>query len=407
MLLATVDEPSPASHARPTDSQRRRGPVRRTQCHIWTDGRTCGAGRGRGRGWPEPTGVSMVGRSEAATTAALDAARIARWTALHRAACIALLVLAAHLQTPFDSSPTLQLQLDATPPTSSPRILKRLASPFLRWDTLHFLGIASPRPLPASDVLHASTAYALQANRSASGLRLEHSLAFQPAILWMLRLAGYRPLQAFMWSAGGDAMTWDPAQAVLLVSILAAAVSSFSPALLYWWVCEQSPPHRAILGCLLNVVRLSFTNEQADSALHPPSARRKAHGISKYPLDLASNTHHSDARALLLHSCLAGAPSARATCRGGSRTSLAVAAEARRCDMLRLCYCVSCKWHVTRWLPCLEYTMGRQTKRRRADGYQDLCSRDSGAYQHISVPLCASVGVLTLLLTARDEACVV
>lgn len=162
---------------------------------------------------------STIPSSRFRTQMALDSTErcIVKWTVLHRIGCIVLLVASSQLLLPFDTSHVLQLRLDA--PTQS--LSSFLALPFLRWDTLHFLGIASPRSLPSPhSVLHAS--YGLQ--DVAYGLSAEHSLAFQPGIIGLLRLAGYHD------TAGAS---WSPSQSLLLVSILSTVISCTLPFLLY------------------------------------------------------------------------------------------------------------------------------------------------------------------------------
>ena len=142
---------------------------------------------------------------------------ILRWTAVHRGLAVGVLFLAAAAQSPFDSSAWIQLRLDATfTPVST-----LCALPFLRWDSLHFLAMASPRPLP----LPFSTFSGGEQPRQArgGGTQYEQSLAFQPGIIWVLKLLGSR----------GSAWEWSPSQAVLLTSALAAVVSAFLPLLLF------------------------------------------------------------------------------------------------------------------------------------------------------------------------------
>lgn len=144
---------------------------------------------------------------------------ILRWTLLHRCAVLAILFLSNIAQLPFDSSARIQLQLDAT---SSP-LFTSLALPFLKWDTLHFLGMASRRPLPLPSSASSSGQDPSQAR--GGGLQFEHSLAFQPGIMWLLRLLGSQSI--------GQDYRWNPAQAVVLTSMLATVVGALQPVLLY------------------------------------------------------------------------------------------------------------------------------------------------------------------------------
>jgi phosphatidylinositol glycan class V len=144
--------------------------------------------------------------------------KILYWTAIHRGLTIAVLFFSAIILSPFDSSPWIQLRLDAT---SSP-LSTLFALPLLRWDSLHFLAMASPRSLP----LPASISYAgqLPSQAGGGGIHLEQSLAFQPGIVWLLRLLGSR---------GNDVMTWNPTQALYMTSLVATMLSILSPVLLY------------------------------------------------------------------------------------------------------------------------------------------------------------------------------
>jgi phosphatidylinositol glycan class V len=148
----------------------------------------------------------------------IDQWGILRWTIIHRGLLIATLFFASALQSSFDSSAWLQLRLDAT---ATP-ISSSLALPLLRWDTLHFIAMASPRPLP----LPVSTSHAGHYPRQAKGgtIQAEQSLAFQPGIVWLLRMSGYRD---------SNKMTWNPSQAVLLTSTLAAILSCVLPLMLF------------------------------------------------------------------------------------------------------------------------------------------------------------------------------
>lgn len=149
-----------------------------------------------------------------------EEAAIVRWTILHRSALIALVLISACVQSPFDSSAWIQLQLDAT---QSP-LSTLFALPLVRWDTLHFLASASPRPLP----LPYSISHPEQNPRQAQGggLQLESSLAFQPGIIWLLRILGCRSIKC-------SDVEWNPSQAVLLTSALSTIVGLVQPALLF------------------------------------------------------------------------------------------------------------------------------------------------------------------------------
>lgn len=146
---------------------------------------------------------------------------ILAWTLLHRIAILILLNITSRLQLPFDTSTSLLVQLDSTalPYSSS------LSLSFARWDTLHFLTQASPRPIPLARFDAIS---GLSPRSSAGGgLQYDFSFAFQPGIVWLLRYLGYR-----QWYSNEEE-SWSPSQAILLTSLLAIGLSSILPLMLY------------------------------------------------------------------------------------------------------------------------------------------------------------------------------
>lgn len=123
----------------------------------------------------------------------------------HRLLVLLLLLCLPLVLRPFDTSSQLQLLLnDGRTPSMPTRLLSNL----IRWDSIHFLGLASPVGLPDSD--------------AQGGYQWEHSLAFQPGIIWLLRLAGL--------SFGGR---WSPTSSIAIVSLLSWVVSSLTPMLLF------------------------------------------------------------------------------------------------------------------------------------------------------------------------------
>ncbi|UZJ51144.1 hypothetical protein CBS101457_000464 [Exobasidium rhododendri] len=144
--------------------------------------------------------------------------RILRWTAVHRGLTLALLIVAALLQSPFDSSAWLQLRLDA----SATPLATLFALPLLKWDALHFLAIASPRALP----LPPPNLHVGQTPNEAGwgGVQSEQSFAFQPGIVWLLRIMGHQR---------GDRLSWNPSQSILLTSTLATMMSILQPLMLF------------------------------------------------------------------------------------------------------------------------------------------------------------------------------
>lgn len=127
---------------------------------------------------------------------------------LHRFLSLSLLcIIPSLIVQPFDSS--AQLLSPAT--SSSPASPWRLTDWLVRWDSIHFLGAASPEPLPASGD-----------EVGGGGYQWEQTLAFQPGLVWLLRLAGY--------SVQGR---WSLDAAVGWTTVLAVLSSSLCPLLLY------------------------------------------------------------------------------------------------------------------------------------------------------------------------------
>lgn len=148
--------------------------------------------------------------------------RILKLTIFHRIFSYILLLVSSNFQRHFDTSSTLQLLTSL--PTSSP-ILNLLAIPLLRWDGLHFLGIASPIPLP----IPPSTSSERISIPPSFGYSSEHSLAFQSGLEWILRFDGY--VSSYL--NGDQKVEWNAIHSVLLASLLAGLLSLLSPLLLY------------------------------------------------------------------------------------------------------------------------------------------------------------------------------
>ncbi|CEH18157.1 Predicted Dolichyl-phosphate-mannose-protein mannosyltransferase [Ceraceosorus bombacis] len=145
---------------------------------------------------------SRDGRSSTFSTQSVE-----RWllivAASHRSLSVLLLILFGLLQHPFDASSCV--------PQST------LATLFTRWDTTHYLTLASPDRRGAEG-------HSL--NGSIGGYGWEHGIAFQPALPWMLRLAGSLPLVI-------PGQTWSAESAIAITSTLCALSSIACPLLLF------------------------------------------------------------------------------------------------------------------------------------------------------------------------------
>lgn len=124
----------------------------------------------------------------------------------HRLAILACLAMLPLVVQPFDTSAEL---LTVRSVSGDDTIWRRLASNLIRWDSIHFLGAASPSSLPAGSA-------------GAGGYRYESTLAFQPGLVWLLRLCGSQ-----------TGLSWSWTQAVVVVSALAVLLSAATPPLLY------------------------------------------------------------------------------------------------------------------------------------------------------------------------------
>lgn len=87
----------------------------------------------------------------------------------------------------------------------------RPLSNLIRWDSLHFLGLASPDALPATF------------SDGSGGYLSEPSLAFQPGLVWLLRGTGWL----------GRGAVWNISSAISVTSALAVLASALAPVLLY------------------------------------------------------------------------------------------------------------------------------------------------------------------------------
>ena len=157
-----------------------------------------------------------------------DVKDILKWTIFHRLSAMSILLIAAKYVQHFDSSAYLQLILDSKSRTSNSFNLKhQYAFSTLRWDILHFLGIASPRPLPLSDQLNLSMQQQFWSPLKGfgGGLQYENSIAFQPGIIWILRLAGFNMKEGLK--------SWNPIQSLWITSSLAMIISIILPVQFY------------------------------------------------------------------------------------------------------------------------------------------------------------------------------
>ncbi|PWN37208.1 uncharacterized protein FA14DRAFT_187335 [Meira miltonrushii] len=162
-----------------------------------------------------------------------DIQTILKWTISHRILAIVTLLLSAKFVQHFDSSASLQLILDKESRTSTSfGLLRHYAFSSLRWDVLHFLGVASPRPLPLSDQLDLSAPVQQQfwspLKGFGGGLQYENSIAFQPGIIWLLRLTGYPS-----YTTEEGPRSWDPIRSLWITSTLATIISITLPVQFY------------------------------------------------------------------------------------------------------------------------------------------------------------------------------
>lgn len=148
---------------------------------------------------------------------------ILKLTILHRIFVYILLFISSQSQRNFDTSPSLQL---LTSFSSSSPILNLLTLPLLRWDGLHFLGVASPIPLP----IPPSTSSEHVQIPPSFGYNSEHTLAWQSGLEWILRATGW--IGSSLEFNEGE-WKWNSVQSILFTSLLAGILSLFSPLLLY------------------------------------------------------------------------------------------------------------------------------------------------------------------------------
>lgn len=119
------------------------------------------------------TQIVSVGRSDVAAIR-----NILFWTACHRVLVVGLLVASSSLQTSFDTSSSLLFTLSGQIKYDNWETKADwTAASILRWDTVHFLGVASSKSLPPSS----------PHPRPGSGLTAEHHFAFQPGIFLVMR----------------------------------------------------------------------------------------------------------------------------------------------------------------------------------------------------------------------------
>lgn len=126
------------------------------------------------------------------------ALRVLGLSVLWRLLCVATLVISTHMQTAFDTSGALVRW--AIPHAAHENGWEAWAMPFVRWDTVYFVGMAHPLV----------------------GYQYEQMLAFQPGIVGVLRMLG-------MSSSG----PWSPTRAVVRTTLLVHILSCLAPWLLY------------------------------------------------------------------------------------------------------------------------------------------------------------------------------
>lgn len=166
-------------------------------------------------------------RPPATSTARHAAAAVLVAAAFHRLLALSVLLVAGAAQSSFDASGE---QLVLLPSLAHPggALLQPLVAaagpllvPLVRWDTLHYLGAASPRPLPTSSSAHLSW--------WGSGYAYEHTLAFQPGLPALLRWAGRL-------GTSGEPETWQIEQSLVITTALAVLASALAPVLLVLYV---------------------------------------------------------------------------------------------------------------------------------------------------------------------------
>lgn len=166
-----------------------------------------------------------------------DMKLILKWTIYHRLFVLSILLISSRFLQQFDSSASLQLTLDRDSRNSDSSLLRPLyAFSSLRWDILHFLGVASPRPLPLSDQIDPSKPIHGQIwsplKGFGGGLQYENSIAFQPGIIWLLRLAGYSfSFQSMFDDSEGE--RWNPIRSLWITSCFATIISIALPLQFY------------------------------------------------------------------------------------------------------------------------------------------------------------------------------
>ncbi|SJX65610.1 related to GPI18-mannosyltransferase [Sporisorium reilianum f. sp. reilianum] len=137
-------------------------------------------------------------------------AQLLKLSLLVRLVSVTLLIVASQLQQAFNTSHEL-LSYSLDPHTAH----GLSAGPFkwalalVRWDTVYFVASASP----SVDSVHSG------------GYAWEQTLAFQPGIVALLRVAGYLTP-----SLSGE---WSPTSAILVTAVLANLAAALSPVLLH------------------------------------------------------------------------------------------------------------------------------------------------------------------------------
>lgn len=148
-------------------------------------------------------------------------------TVLHRLVAVSILVLSGVAQGSFDASGQQLVLLASRIQPGASRLqdlagtIRPFLTPFVRWDTLHFLGAAAPRPIPTP----ASTMPAWWEG----GYAYEHSLAFQPGLSFLLRWTGYV-------GTSRSPEDWNVEQSILLTTTLAIMAGALAPVLLLLYV---------------------------------------------------------------------------------------------------------------------------------------------------------------------------
>lgn len=138
--------------------------------------------------------------------------RILRWSFTVRLSTLAFMVFTSFWVRPFDQSGILSLVANTVTSGEArgrTTLSRTLATPFLQWDTIHFLKIAK------------------------DGYAIEQNYAFLPGAPLVLRVGGRWLPTLMQHSAKIGNAGFSAPHAVILASLLATAFSSVTPLLFF------------------------------------------------------------------------------------------------------------------------------------------------------------------------------